>query len=159
MLLSTVVCAAFAGTPRVHVRDLDPGVMPTEIRYLPGKERLEVDGALVRGSRDAQLEWLGQVLADESGAPPEVLRIEERRAALRQQRAGIGVILGAGSVGVVTSILAPPIGVVIGVAVGVLAVEGSGLALVLPARERFDGEALADDVDRLQALSVAGYDL
>ena len=143
---------ALAAAPSVHVRDLDPTVVPSDVEMSMG--RLWVDGQKVRGSRHAQLDYLGD-LAEEIGLAPEELRIDQRHRALRRITASQAVFYTASGAGIALMIAFPP--ALVPVVIAEAAVHGVSGAVTVEATGRYGQRDLARQVDRLNL--VASIDL
>lgn len=153
MIAWLLALPALAGAERVHVRDLDRDTVPKTLELHRGMTRLVVDGRLVRGSRHAQLDWLGAIFADASGHPPAALRLEERHRALHRRALGAAMVVGAPVAACVTTVLFPPAAAAwLPVSIGALGVQGAGLATSVPAHRRFDADELAKQIQLLHAL-------
>ncbi|MCB9687252.1 MAG: hypothetical protein H6738_09025 [Alphaproteobacteria bacterium] len=149
-MIVTLGTLAFAAD-HVHVRDLDPTELPETLSWDARRERLVVDGRVVRGSRTAQLDWLVDVLDDGGGDVADALRVDERTRALRHRRTGTGLVV-AGMVLAGGAVLTPFGWPALGVAGAGLCLEGGGLATLLPARRDLADDALGDEVALLFAL-------
>jgi hypothetical protein len=139
---------AFAAAPSVHVRDLDPTVVPSDVEMSMG--RLWVDGQKVRGSRHAQLDYLGE-LAEEIGLAPEELRIDQRHRALRRFTASQVVSYTASGAGIALTIAFPP--ALVPVMIAEAAVHGASAAVTVEATGKYRARELARQVDRLNTVA------
>ncbi len=145
---------AQAGNKGVHVNDLDRTTMPDRIRYSPGKRVFFVDGQPVRGALTKQLDYAAAVLAQADGQVPASLRLEDRKRLARKQTRGVALVTGAPYVLLAGLAITPAAVVVIPVAGGALAMEGTGLATIRPARKAFDDDGLADQVELLHLMRL-----
>jgi hypothetical protein len=155
LLLATLAIAttAVAGEPTIHVRDLDPRHMPTRLNVDEEAGRLRVDGALVKGSRARQIDYLHELFADASGEPPPELRLDERRRAARRIRQGEGAAQGAAFGVIGAGLLVPPVALV-AVAAGGVGVVVAGHVGSRKARATFDAEGFDDAVSHAHARAL-----
>jgi hypothetical protein len=145
--------SALAGD-RPHVRDLDRSTVPAGLDYHRGRERLMIDGELVRGSRHAQLDWLGDVAAA-AGEPVEELRLEERHRAMDRRKIGAVIAVGAPVAATVTTIVFPPAAALwLPLTAATVGVQGVGVGIGLPAHYKFDRDELAQQVALLSAVET-----
>lgn len=147
-LLTMLLAGPVEAGATVSVRDLDPETVPTEMHYDRSTRRLVVDGTPVRGSLRKQLDYAAQVLQTTEGDGSSGLRVESRKRSLKRERAGMVISLSATPIALVGLVFLP-------VAVpAVVAVSATGVAVAMPARKRFDHDALADQITLYHTLKV-----